>query len=1065
MMVTGKKDNPVRMRKPRTRCRRTASSTISRIPAASLSVAALTLLHGIAAHADPSAGEQQGAPPGAPPIFPAVPATSPVPKSSPTPTPTPTPKPGEKDKNGQPVPPGQVGKDGKPTGKEREEDSQYVPFADKPLAERLLGKWGKGLTVTGSFRTMVQANSVSGSAPGSQLFTEQNATNNLDYRSAGPFQNSMDVTLSGKVFNAFDVNARLSNSRFGNQFNQVFRFQYQSKDKKTSFDVGNIPATLQGNELVSFARNLQGLMFGRDFADGRITMTGLASFTRGITRRGTFRGQGTAGPYFMNASLIIEGSERVRLNGQDLTRDTDYRIDYYMGTLTFLNGRIINPEDTVEFTYEAQNFNTQPGLLTGMRWNFNDPIKGNSYGVTYLQQSPTGQRTSNGDVVERFPVFADPNYRYQLSNLIDPSRPVVIKWLNRELVEGLDYYLNKELRFFRLLNTGLPPDTSLTGIASLSVTYRPVRQNSLVGNRNILGVDTLMKVGGNGTVGIQFGQSDSPSADQTGVAMKVTTNWASAGKGDKNNWKFGLTYNDVDANFSTIDSTAGAFLQPQRGFRADLAFDPNKYMSITTSLNQGQVGNRSYSTTGTGGTTGAEDLIWATNQGMALGIGLNYPNWPTISLKHQQTTQIAPQTTTGAESRSLFANTGLDIGYNIGAKLQLSAGIGRTTSQGRSVFSTAYNNNVLGNGSTTGSSIIDQIQDPTGSRSVTDSTSDYTRFGARYIPFEHLSINGNIGFSRAVSGSSTGDSSTSSGNTARTMGLGITARPLPNMNVTFNYMEGNNGRSTSGFYDPNDPGGNSIIPTNTDGQSTKSTDFSVQYMPIGSVTLNFVTRRDLSLIPGYDNTSSTANTYGFSFRPKEWLDLSLNVTDQKLQYVGGQGDSKNNTMFFQATVGPIGRATFSAGVSRTRFDSATYYNNNSGGGTGTPGYGLGGGTNTGFGNRLNGTGILQAGINTTYAFQMEYDISRKRMIVFSWQTLDQATPGIQNSDGTGTDTTGQYRSQTNFRQGIGTIGFSYPLDRITSFNINYNLTNLIDRDNNRYSYRANTFTAGLGASF
>jgi hypothetical protein len=629
-------------------------------------------------------------------------------------------------------------------------------------------------------------------------------------------------------------------------------------------------------------------------------------------------------------------------------------------------------------------------------------------------------------------------------------------------VEGLDYYLNKDLRFFRLLNSSLPPDTSLTGVASLQVTYRPVRQASIAGQRNVMGVDTTMRLTRNGTIGIQLGQSESPVDSQSGLAMKVTTNWMSPGSGDRNRWKFGLTYNDVDAEFSTIDSTAGAFLQAQRGYNANFSFSPQKYVEFNTAFNQASVANKDYTLSTTPGVVDNSKLVWANNQGINFGVSMNYPRLPTVKLTHQQTTQTGG----GVDFKSLYQNTALDLGYAVTKTLQLTAGLGRTTAKGRSVFSTAYNNSVTGIGSVTGGTIIDQIQSSVSNRLVTNSSSDYNRFGINFTPFATLSLTGSIGFSRDSSGSSNGssdgsttDSSSSTTSRARTMSFGLTAQPLPNMNVTFNYMDGNNGRSTAGFYNPNSgSGGSSIIPVTDSGQSTRSRDFNWQYTPWQFLTLNYVNRHYLSLIPGYDNTINLGNTYAITLRPKSWLDLTFNMTDQRLQYVGGQGDSKNNTMFLQATIGPIGRTQFSAGMSRTRFDSATYYS--TGSGNTTPGYSGTGGTS--FGNRLNGTGVLQAGVNTTYALELQYDVFKKRMLVLGWQTLDQSTPGGEQNN---SSSNSLYRSQTNFNQGIGTIGFAVPIDRIMKFQVNYNLTNLRDRDNFKNSYRANTFSANLGASF
>jgi hypothetical protein len=296
--------------------------------------------------------------PAAPPAgtLPAVP----TPAATPSVTPTPAVKPLY-------TPPKSTEADAEAKGEKLPDGTTAEkPTVPKSNGEKILGKLGKDINISGGMSLSSQTSDISGGDLARETYSQQNGQN-FDTRRLGPFNQAMDLTVQGKIFNAFSVNARLTNSRYGNFLNQRFGFNYKSSG--TAINVGDVNASLGGNELVTFSRSLQGLQFSRDFGGGKVRMSGIASLTRALTRRGTFQGNGTTGPYYLNGSNILLESEKLRLNGTELVRGNDYRIDYDTGQVIFSAGRIVNISDTVEFTYESQNYNTTPGLLTGTRWD------------------------------------------------------------------------------------------------------------------------------------------------------------------------------------------------------------------------------------------------------------------------------------------------------------------------------------------------------------------------------------------------------------------------------------------------------------------------------------------------------------------------------------------------------------------------------------------------------------------------------------------------------------------------------------------------------------------------
>ncbi|MES2461470.1 MAG: hypothetical protein V4671_12880, partial [Armatimonadota bacterium] len=275
------------------------------------------------------------------------PESNPAPAPTPTPTPTPWAIPMALPSQGTPVPaavapnPGVAKTETKPAETKSEKDAEAAADKIKPPlsnGEKILGKIGKDLNISGGMSLSSQQSAISGGDLAQETYNQQNGQT-FDTRRLGPFNQAMDLTIQGKIFNAFSVNARLTNSRYGNFLNQRFGFNYKSGG--TAVNVGDVNASLGGNELVSFARSLQGLQFSRDFGGGKVKMSGIASLTRALTRRGTFTGNGTTGPYYLNGSNILEGTEKLRLNGTELVAGTDYRIDYILGQVTFSAGRIV----------------------------------------------------------------------------------------------------------------------------------------------------------------------------------------------------------------------------------------------------------------------------------------------------------------------------------------------------------------------------------------------------------------------------------------------------------------------------------------------------------------------------------------------------------------------------------------------------------------------------------------------------------------------------------------------------------------------------------------------------
>lgn len=95
---------------------------------------------------------------------------------------------------------------------------------------------------------------------------------------------------------------------------------------------------------------------------------------------------------------VIENSEKVSLNGGDLTRDVDYIIDYFSGNLTILNENASNPGANVEITYQSnQLFQLEKKTILGTRADYRlsrDSFIGGTF--LYLNERTLDQRVRIG---------------------------------------------------------------------------------------------------------------------------------------------------------------------------------------------------------------------------------------------------------------------------------------------------------------------------------------------------------------------------------------------------------------------------------------------------------------------------------------------------------------------------------------------------------------------------------------------------------------------------------------------------------------------------------------------
>jgi hypothetical protein len=286
---------------------------------------------------------------------------------------------------------------------------------------------------------------------------------------------------------------RWTNSRFRNPYDARITYTYESPN--LMLELGDITASLGGaNPLVGFNRTLKGASATATW--GRNRFRYITSETKAAARTITISGNDSPGPYYLQGSQIVDGSERVQVDGVEKRRGDDYTIDYFGGILRFRDGMIIPRTSTIVVTYETYAFNSAPSRLQGFRLESNLG-GGFNLGFTMLSQESTA-RTALRRRTEQFFGFGAPTtpYDLQFPPLRDAANPVIITVGGVPQVEGVDYYFDERLPY-RFYFTRFMPQTP---IIQVEYTPRPDPSSTLGGDREVMGVDLTLPLGRVGSI-------------------------------------------------------------------------------------------------------------------------------------------------------------------------------------------------------------------------------------------------------------------------------------------------------------------------------------------------------------------------------------------------------------------------------------------------------------------------------------------------------------------------------------------------------------------------------------
>jgi hypothetical protein len=378
------------------------------------------------------------------------------------------------------------------------------------------------------------------------------------------------LQINGRgLFGGLEFEAGLQQGRFNDPQSQKVTVRW--RQGKWQADWGDFQASLVNtNPLTRFTKTVDGV--GLAYASGGFEARAVRSDVKGDARTISISGNNTAGPYFLQASQIVRGSERVQVDGEPQSLGQDYSIDYELGTITFVNrisgdSRIIPPTATIVVSYEAFSLFGSQGVLEGAGASY-DMGRAGKVGLSVISQK-TGQGGGAPTTrQESFQGFGPEGSPYFLQFQPQPGTPVVMRLDGILQVEGVDFRFDTDNPAVFYFNR------FVSSASTIIVTYTPLATSTASSDREVVGVDYRLPIGKLGALSLNQATSRTLGAGgQKGTAQSAELALARGG------WTARASVRDVPQTFSGIESVGfsrnerlaslGATWQPSEGRRLE----------------------------------------------------------------------------------------------------------------------------------------------------------------------------------------------------------------------------------------------------------------------------------------------------------------------------------------------------------------------------------------------------------------------------------------------------------------------------------------------------------------
>jgi hypothetical protein len=349
-----------------------------------------------------------------------------------------------------------------------------------------------------------------------------------------------------KVFGFADFEYTFTDRRFQDPQAQRFRLSYQQSG--ASIALGDVTGSLgNSNRFARFSRSLRGLTVG--YRQGPWDFRAVTSEERGQARTVSIQGTNSAGPYYLQSNQIINGSERVAVDGVVQVVGRDYVIDYSLGAITFLDpatgaGRLISPASTIVASYESFGFNARGGRIRGAGLTY-QLSKRTRLGATVMGQDNQGAgRLSTR--LEKFQGFGAPSTPYvlQFEPLVGAAVEIRVDGILQTV--GIDYRFDAVNRAVFFFNRFMPASNNI------DVLYTPRPTTTGTGDRETWGIDFDHDFGRGWTLDADyaFGQLKDPVEGRSGAARSLQLRRQGA------DWSLRAGVRDVPDGFVSVE-TAG----------------------------------------------------------------------------------------------------------------------------------------------------------------------------------------------------------------------------------------------------------------------------------------------------------------------------------------------------------------------------------------------------------------------------------------------------------------------------------------------------------------------------
>lgn len=156
------------------------------------------------------------------------------------------------------------------------------------------------------------------------------STENFDSIPGFHLDQSLHLEIDGNITNSASVHAVLDDKD-----DEDRRFTINIDGPVWKFVMGDFPLQIDGTEFTLFRKEVRGVLAKGSFRKHFKSLF-LFSQSKGVARREQFRGAGQQQEFRLLGSPVVQGSERVMIDGKLMVRGSDYLIDYDDGIVKFL---------------------------------------------------------------------------------------------------------------------------------------------------------------------------------------------------------------------------------------------------------------------------------------------------------------------------------------------------------------------------------------------------------------------------------------------------------------------------------------------------------------------------------------------------------------------------------------------------------------------------------------------------------------------------------------------------------------------------------------------------------